>query len=74
MSDFGAMAGMIGKHVRDTTTGIAGRVICVCINERCAPEYRLRRYGVTSSGDPFALLWVYVEDCSAVSEEDAREC
>ena len=64
---------MIGHHVRDRTTGIAGRVTAVCHYEHDAPQLRLRRYGVNSSGNPFDVLWVNIADCAPTSEEDARQ-
>lgn len=63
----------LGRHVRDSTTGVAGRVTSVCFNESEETQYRIRRYGVDSSGKPFDQVWVYAAHCAGVTEEVARE-
>lgn len=63
----------LGRHTRDTTTGIAGRVTAVCFNEHEDTQYRIRRHGVDSSGKPFDQVWVYASHCENVTEAEARE-
>ena len=64
---------LLGNHLRDRTTGIAGRVVGICFYEHVAPQVQLRRYGVASNGAPYEQLWCYLGDCETISADQARE-
>lgn len=63
---------LLGTHVRDCTTGIAGRIVTVSFFERDEAQFQLRRYGLDGNGHPFPLHWVHARDTSPSTEEDAR--
>lgn len=70
---YSSAIGLLGDHVRDMTTGIAGRVVSVCTNEHQSMQFQIKRYGVDSQGAPFPTYWAYVPDCVVCSRQEAQD-
>ena len=66
-------ARILGTYVKDTVTGIVGRVIATIEYEHDAPQIKIQRYGVDTSGKPIEAAWAYCANCVPSSAEEARK-